>query len=260
MIRVGIDAGAATTKVVVTRDGTVLGWKVVPSGFDFTEAARRSYQELMEDHGLSAADVGSICATGYGRNAIAFADRAVSEITAHARGVHLLFPRAAGIIDIGGQDSKVIAVAEGRVVDFLMNDKCAAGTGKFLEHSARALEVTVEELGHLALASTEPARISSMCTVFAESEVISLRAKGRAKQDIAAGLVGSIAERVAVMAKRVGLNHDVAFVGGVAKNQGMRAALEREMGFPLFVPQEPQITGALGAAMAPGRSRDRYPR
>lgn len=253
MITVGIDAGAATTKVVVTRDGAVVGWKVVASGFDFAEAARRTYEDVLSSSGLSSDDVSSICATGYGKDAIAFAHRTVSEITAHARGVQHLRPGTTGIIDVGGQDSKVIAVSEGRVLDFLMNDKCAAGTGKFLEHSARALEVTVEELGRMALRSANPAKISSMCTVFAESEVISLRAKGREREDIAAGLVQSIAERVAVMARRVGLKGEAVFVGGVAKNQGVKTALERELGLELFIPEEPQITGALGAALTPAR-------
>lgn len=173
----------------------------------------------------------------------------MSEITAHAKGVQYLFPEVMGIIDIGGQDSKVIAVDNGRVVDFLMNDKCAAGTGKFLEYTAKALEVPIEALGNLALASRTPASISSMCTVFAESEVISLRARGVTKENIAAGLVESIAQRVSVMAKQVGLKGDIAFVGGVAKNAGMKAALERELGVTLFVPFEPQITGALGGSL-----------
>ena len=188
-------------------------------------------------------------ATGYGRHSITFARKAVSEITAHAKGVHFLYPEVRGIIDIGGQDSKVIVIEDGRVADFQMNDKCAAGTGRFLEHTARALEVSVDELGRLAMASQGPASISSMCTVFAESEVISLRAQGRSKEDIAAGLVDSIARRVAAMARPMGLKDHVALVGGVAKNEGIRAALERELGVKLFVPDQPQITGALGAAL-----------
>ena len=137
----------------------------------------------------------------------------------------------------------------GKVTDFLMNDKCAAGTGKFLEYTARALEVPIEEFGLLALVSKAPASITSMCTVFAESEAISLRARGFKKEDIAAGLIKSVARRVAVMARQVGLKQNVAFVGGVAKNVGIKGALERELGISLYVPPEPQITGALGAAL-----------
>ena len=183
------------------------------------------------------------------RNSIKFADGTISEITAHAMGVYHLYPDVNGIIDIGGQDSKVISVNDGKVTDFLMNDKCAAGTGKFLEYTARALEVPIEEFGLLALSSKEPASISSMCTVFAESEAISLRARGFKKEDIAAGLIESVSRRVAVMARQVGLNQNVAFVGGVAKNVGIKIALEKELGISLYVPPDPQITGALGAAL-----------
>jgi (R)-2-hydroxyacyl-CoA dehydratese activating ATPase len=249
LISVGIDAGAATTKAVVLRDRIVIGWKVCPTGFDFAEAAHRLYEDVLAENALAESDVKFVYATGYGKNAITFAGRTVSEITAHARGVFFLYPEVAGIIDIGGQDSKVIVVDKGRVQDFLMNDKCAAGTGKFLEYSAKALEVSIEELGELALSSSNPAKISSMCTVFAESEVISLRAKGYVKEDIAAGLVESIAQRIGVMAKRMRLKENVAFVGGVAKNRAMKAALEKELDLELFVPEVPQITGALGAAL-----------
>ncbi|MGB8311677.1 MAG: acyl-CoA dehydratase activase [Halobacteriota archaeon] len=249
MITVGIDAGAATTKAVILRDNAIVGYTIGSSGFDFLHAAETIYRNVLEDAEIQEKDVERIVATGYGRKSIQFADTAVSEITAHAKGVQYLFPEVMGIIDIGGQDSKVIAVDNGRVVDFLMNDKCAAGTGKFLEYTAKALEVPIEALGNLALASRTPASISSMCTVFAESEVISLRARGVTKENIAAGLVESIAQRVSVMAKQVGLKGDIAFVGGVAKNAGMKAALERELGVTLFVPFEPQITGALGGSL-----------
>ena len=250
MITAGIDAGAATTKVLLLKDGEIMGYRVAGTAFDFLTAAGTMFDELLADRGLGRQDVGAVYATGYGRNAISFADRSISEITAHARGVSLLFPDVRGIIDVGGQDSKVIVVEDGRVTDFLMNDKCAAGTGKFLEYTTKALEVPITDLGGLALASHHPAGITSMCTVFAESEVISLRAKGIRKEDIAAGLIGSIAQRVGVMAKRMGLRDHIAFVGGVAKNSGMRAALEKELGVALVVPFEPQITGALGAAIA----------
>jgi predicted CoA-substrate-specific enzyme activase len=259
MISIGIDAGAATTKAVMVRDGTVLGYKIMATGFDFVEAARALYDQLVAETCIQQGAVDGIYATGYGKGSITFAKKTVSEITAHARGVNYVFPETMGIIDVGGQDSKIIVVDRGKVLDFLMNDKCAAGTGKFLENSAKALEVSIDELGRLALTSTSPAKISSMCTVFAESEVISLRAKGYAKKDIAAGLVESIAQRISVMAKRMGLKENVAFVGGVAKNPGMRNGLEAELGLMLLVPDEPQITGALGAALlceAGGRGRD----
>jgi predicted CoA-substrate-specific enzyme activase len=225
--------------------------RIVPAGFDFQKTAAGICEAVLAESGVQKAD--SIVATGYGRRSIPFAGKAVSEITAQAEGVCFLYPEARGIIDIGGQDSKVILVEDGKVADFQMNDKCAAGTGRFLEHTARALEVSVEDLGRLALASRSPASISSMCTVFAESEVISLRAQGIAREDIAAGLVESIARRVAAMARPMGLKEHMALVGGVAKNPAIQAALERELGCKLYVPPEPQITAALGAALIAGR-------
>jgi predicted CoA-substrate-specific enzyme activase len=255
VITAGIDAGAATTKVALLDGDRIAGYRIERTSFDFLAAAQEMYRELLVVTKIDPAEVSGVYATGYGRNRITFADHAISEITAHARGVSFLYPEAEGIIDVGGQDSKIIVVEKGKVRDFLMNDKCAAGTGKFLEYTAKALEVPIEEMGDLALASRHPADITSMCTVFAESEVISLRASGVPKEDIAAGLIGSIGQRIAVMAKRAGLKDHIAFVGGVAKNAGMRAALERELGIKLFVPFEPQITGALGAAIAAREKR-----
>jgi predicted CoA-substrate-specific enzyme activase len=252
VITAGIDAGSATAKAVILADGKIRGSRIVPAAFDFEKTAGEAYTGALAAAGIPRSDVENVVATGYGRRSISFAAKAVSEITAQAEGVCYLYPEARGIIDIGGQDSKVILIESGRVADFQMNDKCAAGTGRFLEHTARALEVSVADMGRLALASSKPASISSMCTVFAESEVISLRAQGVSKEDIAAGLVESIARRVAAMAKPLGLRENVALVGGVAKNQAIRAALERELGCKLYVPPEPQITAALGAALIAG--------
>lgn len=249
MISIGIDAGSSTAKAVLVDDSRIAAYVIRPTAFDFLSAADKAYKDVLAEAGVNEKDVSGVFATGYGRNSIKFADSAISEITAHARGVYHLYPEVKGIIDIGGQDSKVISVDGGRVTEFLMNDKCAAGTGKFLEYTAKALEVPIEELGRLALASKTPASITSMCTVFAESEAISLRARGFTREDIAAGLVESVARRVAVMARQIGLKQNVALVGGVAKNAGIKAALEKELGITLYVPPEPQITGALGAAL-----------
>jgi predicted CoA-substrate-specific enzyme activase len=255
VITAGIDAGAATTKAVLLEENEILGYRIEGTAFNFLAAAEKMYRELLSAVDIEGAEVDRVYATGYGRKRITFADRAISEITAHAKGVYFLYPDAEGIIDVGGQDSKIIVIEKGRVHDFLMNDKCAAGTGKFLEYTAKALEVPIEKVGDLALASRNPADITSMCTVFAESEVISLRAAGVPKEDIAAGLIASIGQRIAVMAKRAGLRDHIAFVGGVAKNAGMKAALEKELGVTLFVPFEPQLTGALGAAIAASERR-----
>ena len=249
MISIGIDSGSATTKAVLVIDGQIISHSILPTAFDFLSAAEKAYKNVLIDSGFDEKDVDGVFATGYGRNSIKFASKSISEISAHMMGVYHQYPEVNGIIDIGGQDSKVISVSRGKVNDFLMNDKCAAGTGKFLEYTARALEVPIEELGLLAINSKKPASITSMCTVFAESEVISLRARGFTKEDIAAGLIESIAKRVVVMARQVGLKQNVAFVGGVAKNVGIKGALERELGLSFYVPPEPQITGALGAAL-----------
>jgi predicted CoA-substrate-specific enzyme activase len=249
MISVGIDSGSATTKAVLVNSGHISSQVVIPTAFDFLSAAEKAYKNVVAIAGVYKDDVNGVYATGYGRNSIKFADKAISEITAHSRGVYHLYPAVSGIIDIGGQDSKVISVSDGKVNDFLMNDKCAAGTGKFLEYTARALEVPIEEFGLLALSSKKPASITSMCTVFAETEAISLRARGFTREDIAAGLIESVARRVAVMARQVGLKQNVAFVGGVAKNAGIKVALEKELGISLYVPPDPQVTGALGAAL-----------
>jgi predicted CoA-substrate-specific enzyme activase len=255
VISAGIDAGAATTKVLLLKDREIMGYRIAGTAFDFLTASGNMFDELLASRNIGRKEVGKVYVTGYGRNSILFADKSISEITAHARGVSFLFPEVRGIIDVGGQDSKVIAIEDGKVADFLMNDKCAAGTGKFLEYTAKALEVPINDLGGLALKSHHPAGMTSMCTVFAESEVISLRARGVSKEDIAAGLIASIAQRVLVMAKKMGLKEHIAFVGGVAKNAGMKAALEKELGVTLYVPFEPQITGALGAAIAAQGSR-----
>lgn len=249
MISIGIDAGAATTKAVVLRDNEIAGYAIIPTGFDFRQAGEAAYREVLSNCGIGESEVGKILATGYGRSSIGFAEKTISEITAHARGVGYLIPAAHTIIDIGGQDSKVIITENGKVVDFLMNDRCAAGTGKFLEYTAKALEISLNELGTLALVSKHPAKISSMCTVFAESEVISLRAQKTKKEDIAAGLIESIILRTTAMVKKLGIKPELAFVGGVAKNPGVVKAFEKALDIEMQLPEEPQITGALGAAL-----------
>ncbi len=249
MISIGIDAGAATTKAVVLRENEIAGYVIIPTGFDFRKAGEKAFEEVLSNCSIGESEAGKIIATGYGRSSIGFADKTISEITAHARGVGYLIPAAHTIIDIGGQDSKVISTENGKVVDFLMNDRCAAGTGKFLEYTAKALEISLNQLGTLALVSKNPAKISSMCTVFAESEVISLRAQKTKKEDIAAGLIESIILRTTAMVKKLGMKPELAFVGGVAKNPGVVKAFEKALDTKVQLPEEPRITGALGAAL-----------
>lgn len=249
-VYVGVDIGSLTTKVVlVTKAGEKLGHATDRTGYGGTKVAQRLTEELLAQASLGQEDVGGTVATGYGRVTYP-ADREMSEITCQAKGIVHLFPQGETIIDIGGQDSKVIRVLPGgRVMDFAMNDKCAAGTGRFLEVMAGALEVTLEEIGPMAVGAKEVCAISSFCTVFAESEVITHVSKGTPKEEILAGICDAVAARVATMTERTGLALPVVFTGGVAFNQGVANALARRLGTELLLPTEPQITAALGAAL-----------
>ena len=210
----------------------------------------RVTKRVLEKAKITFNDVKGVVATGYGRISVPFADKKVTEITCHARGVHHLIPEVKTIIDIGGQDSKGIRVDEaGNVIDFVMNDKCAAGTGRFLEVMAKALELGVDELGSISLESKNPCRISSVCTVFAESEVVFLRAEGRARENIIAGIHKSIASRIGAMMSQIGREEVMVLTGGVAKNRGVIKALEDELKITMSIPENPQVTGALGAAL-----------
>ncbi|GAB4325023.1 MAG: acyl-CoA dehydratase activase [Promethearchaeota archaeon] len=251
---IGLDIGSLSTKILLLerKNGSkpeIVDYVVRRSTYDFKRVAREILEELLANNQLQRADVSTIMGTGYGRHSVEFISKRVTEISAHGRGVAYFFPDAKTVIDIGGQDSKVIKLNGGKVMDFQMNDKCAAGTGRFCEVMARALEVPLERLGPLSLESKSPEQISSTCTVFAESEVISLFAKGADKRDIAAGIHVAIAKRVGGMAKRLGVVPRVVFCGGVAKNLGVKKALERELGVEISSPENPQITGALGAAL-----------
>ena len=250
MIVAGIDIGAGTTKGVILKDSRLLAYNVIPTGYDVRKASDEVIRTVLEKAGVSFSDLERIVSTGYGRHSTVYSDRAVSEIICHAKGVHFLIPEARVIIDIGCQDSKVMRLdSDGNVVDFVMNDKCAAGTGRFLEVMAKALELEIDELGSISLESKDPCRISSVCTVFAESEVVSLRAEGKAREDIIAGIHKSIASRIGAMMSQVGREGVSVLTGGVAKNRGVIKALEDELKITMDIPENPQITGALGAAL-----------
>jgi predicted CoA-substrate-specific enzyme activase len=246
----GIDIGSITAKAAVMRDGKLLGTRVIFTGYNAESAGRRVFDELLAELGLAPAEIGRIVATGYGRKSVAMADKAVTEIMCHAAGARFLDPSIRSLIDIGGQDSKAVVMdGEGKVVNFTMNDKCAAGTGRFLEVMARALEADLDEFGGLSLRAGRPAKISSLCTVFAESEVISLIAKGEARENIIAGIHEAIASRVWAMANRIGLTPPVMMTGGVARNIGVVRALEKVIGMPVVVSPHAQVNGAIGAAV-----------
>jgi predicted CoA-substrate-specific enzyme activase len=246
----GLDIGAATTKAVILNQGKMVSYSVLPTGQSVNVATTRVLEEATRQLGLGMKDFSRVVTTGYGRHAIPFPHRAVSEIICHAKGASFLLPSVRTVIDIGGQDSKVIALDEGgNVTNFVMNDKCAAGTGRFIEVMAHVLEVPLEDMGTLSLRSGKPCMISSTCTVFAESEVVSLRAKGESRENLIAGIHKGIASRTITMGGIVGFNKEVAFTGGVAKNAGVKHYLETAIGNQLLVPEEPQIIGALGAAL-----------
>jgi predicted CoA-substrate-specific enzyme activase len=240
----GIDIGSRTIELVVVAEaGETLLSLQTDTGFDPMQEAERLINGLNYDR---------IMATGYGRNLfeISFDAPTVTEIKAHARGARALFPDARTVLDIGGQDSKAIALFEnGKVKKFEMNDRCAAGTGKFLEIMAKTLGFSIEDFGREALMAEKDLNISSMCTVFAESEVTSLIAKGQSRREIARGLHSSVIRRAAGMISRVSSEGDIVFTGGVAKNPCMRALLEEKLGRCILVPDEPQSVGALGAAL-----------
>jgi (R)-2-hydroxyacyl-CoA dehydratese activating ATPase len=245
----GIDIGSITAKAAVIRDGELLGTRVIFTGYNAEAAGRRVFEELLGTLGIARGEISGIVATGYGRKSVAMADRAVTEIMCHAAGARWLDPAILTIIDIGGQDSKAVVMDKsGRVTNFTMNDKCAAGTGRFLEVMARALEADLDEFGELSLKAERPAKISSLCTVFAESEVISLIAKGETRENIIAGIHEAIASRISAMANRIGLAPPVMMTGGVARNIGVVRALEKAIGMPVVVSPHCQVVGALGAA------------
>ncbi len=251
MYFVGIDIGALTVKaVVLDEQEKVIASGLVRSRHNSRQVAVQLVESLLAGKDIAHDEIGYTVVTGYGRVTYDAANEEVSEITCHARGAVHLFPNARTVIDIGGQDSKVIRVhPRGYVTDFAMNDKCAAGTGRFLEVMAEALEVRVEELGLLSQQSQHPVTISSTCTVFAESEVIAQMSRGTPKADIVAGIHAAIASRVAGLAGQVGLEEEVVMTGGVAKNIGVVKALEKQIGLPINLPPEPQLVGALGAAL-----------
>jgi len=250
MYYAGLDIGSTMTKVVVVDDqGGVINYILGPTGPEHRPLANMVMQRVLEECGLTIDDVGYIVATGYGRVSVPFADSQTTEITCHARGVNKIFPEAGTVIDIGGQDCKAIQIKEGRVKNFVMNDRCAAGTGRFLEIIAESLGLELGELGQLASQAEEKIKISNICTVFAVQEIMAYLAQGIAREAIIAGLLEGIAIRVFNMASKIGLLREVVVTGGGAKNEGLIRELRRQIGMEVYVPEEPLITGALGAAL-----------
>lgn len=251
MLCAGIDAGSRAIKIVVldTDGPDILAAGVVEQGINADELSWQLLDKLLNDHGRERSEIERAVATGYSRARISAAQRAVTEITCHARGVRHLVPGARTVVEIGGQDSKLLKLDEGGAVqDFQMNDRCAAGTGRFLEVVADKLKVGIDELGEMATRSETPAVISSTCIVFAETEIIGLLSSGVPAEDIVSGIQNSIASRMSAMAGG-SITPPVVFTGGVALVPGMRGALERVLNQPVSVAPMPQMTGALGAAL-----------
>jgi len=249
---VGIDIGSLTVKtVIMDRQANILASEVIQRGIIVDEeAARICMQTAIQKAKIDKNDIAFTVSTGYGRNISGFGDQNVTEISCHARGAYFLNPKVRTIIDIGGQDSKVIRLDESGIVEhFVMNDKCAAGTGRFIEVMSSALAVKLQDIGELSLQSKSPAKVSSTCVVFAESEVISLVAKGTSKIDIFAGIHHAIAERMRGLIMQVGVKPQVAMSGGVAKNKGVVHFIEKAIGQKIYLTENPQVVGAIGAAL-----------
>ena len=253
----GVDSGSTSTNAVILNGKReIIASATVRTGAKTSESAQKVLEETLRDAGsklgrvITREDITTIISTGYGRVSIPYADRNVTEISCHARGALYFNPKVRTILDIGGQDSKAIRLKDdGTVADFVMNDKCAAGTGRFLEAMARTLEVDITELGPISLESKEEIEISSMCTVFAESEVISLIAQNKEKADIARGVHKAIAGKAYALMERVGLSPEYMMTGGVARNKGVVKALNEKLGAELYICDKPDLAGAVGAAL-----------
>ncbi|MGP8078875.1 MAG: acyl-CoA dehydratase activase [Thermoplasmata archaeon] len=247
----GVDIGSTTAKcVLLGEDSQVVGKSLSVVGVDIVKDAERALEAALADAHLPRSDVAFVTGTGYGRYKVYFGQLVVTEISCHARGAHFLFPGTRLVVDIGGQDTKAIRINDqGEVVDFAMNDKCAAGTGRFLEVCANALGFDIGEIGALSLQARRPVKVTSTCTVFAESEVTSYVSRGKDPKDILAGLHASIVNRTLSLMQRVGVEPEVTFTGGVSQNEGMVRALHNRLGSPVNVSPLSQYLGALGAAL-----------
>jgi predicted CoA-substrate-specific enzyme activase len=245
----GIDVGSTMTKAVILNQG-ILASIIGPTGPEQRRLANKVMEEALNQAALSLKAMTYIVATGYGRINVPFADKQFTEITCHAKGITRLFPKAKTIIDIGGQDVKGIKIdTTGKINDFVMNDKCAAGSGRFIEVIADTLGVSLDQVGDLSLQSKSPAKISNICTIWAQQEVAASLAQGIPISDLLAGVHYSLADRICRMVNRLRVEDSVVVTGGGAKNRGLLKALSEQLGLEVLVPEEPLITGALGAAL-----------
>jgi len=247
--------GSKNVKVMVLKDSQILAKDLIPSGFDQKTATEKVFNNALQKASLSRGDIDHIVATGAGKDSAPYANSEVSVVGADALGGNFLYPSARTVIDVGAETSRAVRCNEkGRMIDFVINEKCAAGSGTFIEAMARALEVKLEEIGPLSLKAKKTISMNAQCTIFAESEVVSLIHEKASKADIAKAIHDSIANRIASLARRLGIQGDVVLVGGVAKNVGFVNSLQKTLGVELLVPEEPEFVGALGAALAPLKS------
>jgi len=250
MYFVGVDIGSTMTKIVIMDGAQDIRSRIIgPTGPEHRRLANKVLIQALEQANLSFREIDYVVATGYGRVNVPFADRQITELTCHAKGVASLFPGVKTAIDIGGQDAKGLKIKDGRLVDFVMNDKCAAGTGRFLEVLAETLGLELDDLGGISLESTKKIPISSTCTIFAQQEVIARISDGLPLEDIVAGVHDALAGRVARMVQRLRVEPDVVLTGGVAKNIGVVKAMKEHLKHDILVPADPLLTGAMGAAI-----------
>ncbi len=251
MITVGVDCGAKNIKVVVMKDKEVIGKALVPAGLDTKTAANEALSEALKAAGIGKGDVGKVLATGIGKKAVGFARDEVTEVAADAKGIHYVMPNVKTVIDIGAEEGRAVKVnGEGQVMDFAVNEKCAAGAGTFVEAMARTLEITVEEMSDLYAQSRREMTMHAHCAVFAESELVRLIHSGTAKPDIVRAVLTVIADRAVSLIRRVGIANDVAAIGGVALSKGFITEMEKELNIKIAVPPDAQFVGAIGAAVA----------
>lgn len=251
MITAGIDCGTKTVKVVIMKSGAVLGRSIIHAGLDTRAAANQAFGEALRVAGMKGEDIGRVLATGAGKTEAEFAHGEITEAGADGKGINHVAPSVRTVIDVGAEHGRAVRIdARGRVVDFAMNEKCAAGAGVFVEAMARALETTVDKMAELYAQSTKEITMNAQCAVFAESELVTLVHSRTAKADIARAVLNAIADRIVSMARRVGIEKDVAVIGGLALNDGFIAAMEKEMSIRLVVPEHPQFVSAMGAAIA----------
>ena len=251
MISAGIDCGAKNTKTVIIKDGEVIGKGLVLTGFDQEKAVEDSLDIAIQAAGIARNDIRRICGTGSGKNAVKIADNEVDDIKAMSKGAHFFFPNARTVADVGAEEGRAAKIDEkGNPVDFAINEKCAAGAGVFIEAMARALEVSIEEMGQLSLQSDKKIPMNAQCVVFAESEVVALIHAKTEKQDISKAIHDAMASRIVSMIRQIGVNKDVAMIGGVGYNPGFVAAMLRELKVEeVYIPDEPEYGSAVGAAV-----------